>query len=418
MVVISLGTNLGNRLNNLRKAIEFMSRYCLYNMRQSIVFETVAIVPEGAPAEWNMPYLNMIVYGETKLSPRELLRSLKTIERKMGRPEIYEKWSPRIIDLDILFYNDLVVRESDLTIPHPELKNRHFFQHILSLMDINPYEHNIDSNELFTNTFTLFPQMVGVVNVTPDSFSDGGEFYDVDKAVSQVNYLSNVGASIVEIGVQSTRPGARLQSQEEEYEKLDRVFRSLNPDVLENQFLSIDVLHSSTATQLLQKYPIYLINSVTGDFDDNTLRTMAEKQCKYCVVHSLTVPANSNVTISSNDPMPCILEWGKKSVDHLLDLGFSLDNIILDPGIGFGKTPYQNIRILKHLEDLRALNCKIMLGHSRKSYISSFSTESAAKRDVETIAISQVVADKVDFLRVHNVRDHMRAIVAQSLLKI
>ena len=415
MVVISLGTNLGNRLNNLKKAVSLMSEHCLYNVKQSIVLETVAIVPEGAPEDWNKPYLNMIVCGDTKLSPQELLRSLKSIERKMGRPEVYEKWSPRIIDLDILFYDDMVVRESNLIIPHPELKNRRFFQHILSLMGIGSYEYDPSLNESFTNTFTLSPQMVGVVNVTRDSFSDGGRFYDIDKAVAQVNHLGNIGASIVEIGVQSTRPGAQLQSPDEEYEKLNRVLEAFGSAVFENQFLSIDVLHASTAIRLLQKYPIYLINSITGDFDDDTLKVIANKQCKYCVVHSLTVPANS-IIISDDDPMPCILEWGRGVIDHLLDLGFSSDNIILDPGIGFGKNPYQNIRILQHLGDLRSLNCQIMVGHSRKSFIGSFSMASAAERDVETIAISQAIADKIDFLRVHNVRDHMRAMVAQSML--
>ena len=99
MVYISLGSNLGNRINNLRTAAAFLMQSCLRNSTCSIVLETEAILPENAPIEWNKPFLNMIVSGETGLSPTELLAALKSIETEMGRPEIYELWSPRIIDL-------------------------------------------------------------------------------------------------------------------------------------------------------------------------------------------------------------------------------------------------------------------------------------------------------------------------------
>lgn len=419
MVVISLGTNLGNRLNNLRLAVSLINQRCLRNMGRSIVLETAAILPDGAPKDWNIPYLNMIVCGQTDLSPNDLLRALKKIERQIGRPEVYEKWSPRVIDLDILLYNDEFIEQPYLTIPHPELKNRPFFQHLLSLMGMGAYDYTSNLKKSFLRSYVLYPHLVGIVNVTKDSFSDGGMFDGIDKAVAQIKQLQDDGASFVEIGVQSTRPGAKPISSEDEYIRLDEILSAALCMVSKNQIdISLDVLHPSAAVKLLKKYPIQQINNVAGNFDDNTLRTIADTGCKFCLMHSLEIPANKSRTIPLDiNPISYLLNWGKSSLDRLSKLGFSLENLILDPGIGFSKTPYQDIYILKNIEKLKQLGCMIMSGHSRKSYIRTFFvSEKASDRDVETEAVSLAIADKVDFLRVHNVHNHMRSLVARQIL--
>jgi 2-amino-4-hydroxy-6-hydroxymethyldihydropteridine diphosphokinase len=167
MVYISLGSNLGNRINNLRTAAAFLIQGYLRNTTCSIVLETEAILPENAPIEWNKPFLNMIVSGETELSPHELLAALKSIETQMGRPELYEVWSPRIIDLDNLLWDELVINSPALKIPHPELNNRPFLQHLLALMEVK-LSQNLQITNLFEKSFVLSPQLVGVVNVTHD----------------------------------------------------------------------------------------------------------------------------------------------------------------------------------------------------------------------------------------------------------
>jgi 2-amino-4-hydroxy-6-hydroxymethyldihydropteridine diphosphokinase/dihydropteroate synthase len=162
-----------------------------------------------------------------------------------------------------------------------------------------------------------------------------------------------------------------------------------------------------------------MINDVKGDFDDDSLRAIANSGCKLCLMHSINIPPDKyNVIPQSIDTLDYLIKWGKHSLKRLQNLGFSKEDIILDPGIGFGKTPYQNIEILRNIEKLKDLGCQIMVGHSRKSYIQAFSAESNAHdRDIETIAISLAIAGKVDFLRVHNVRDHMKALVAHSVLR-
>ena len=418
MIYISVGSNIGNRINNLWDAVHLMRQHCLQNTRCSIIIETEAILPARAPADWNRPFLNMIVAGETALSPGALLQRLKKIEAAVGRASNYERWAPRVIDLDILYYNDEVVATKDLNIPHLELENRDFLQHLLALMGKEPWRSAPTVRFPFTRTYTLAPRLVGVVNVTKDSFSDGGRFYALNHAINQVIKLIEEGASVIELGAQSTRPGAHIQAIEAEYAKLDAVLRELAPIIADKKItISIDTFHASIVTRLIEKYAISWINDVRGNFDDHTLSTIAEAGCKFCLMHSLTIPpSRAHVVPLALNLTDYLLTWGEKSIDKLLTLGFALEDIILDPGIGFGKTAYQNIEILRHVEHLKALGCLIMIGHSRKSYMAAFSSEvNAYARDLETIGISLRIKDKVDFLRVHNVKDHMKALVAHHI---
>ncbi len=419
MVFISLGSNLGNRLHNLWQAVEFIKQNCLRNVRCSIVLETKAILPEGAPLSWNKPFLNMIISGETNLSPEELLKSLLEIENLMGRVRDSKiKWSPRIIDLDILFYKDLKLNLPNLIIPHPEINNRNFLGHLLSSMGLSLWKNHYFKDSFF-RTLTLSPRLVGILNVTKDSFSDGGNFYKLDDAVNHVIKLSEDGASVIDIGAQSTRPGAIISPWKEEYVKLQEILNVLNPLLDDGTLhISIDTFQVPIIKNLLKKYKISWINDVKGSLDDDTLRLIADSGCKLCVMHSLSIPASKDKVLPLNvDPMNLILDWGQFYLDKLVRLGFSLENIILDPGIGFGKTAWQNISLLKCIKRLKELGVLILLGHSRKSYMEAFCRKQAAKRDLETIAMSLIVKEKVDFLRVHNVRDHMRSFVAQHILE-
>ncbi|HJD57598.1 dihydropteroate synthase [Candidatus Tisiphia endosymbiont of Ptychoptera albimana] len=409
MIYISIGSNLGNRINNLNMAVNLLTQSCLRNSKSSIILETEAILPDNTPPSWNKPFLNMIVAGETDLSPDALLITMKSIESDMGRLAIYEKWAPRIIDLDILLWDELEINTPQLTIPHPELSTRPFLQHLLALMELQPWTKMPLTNS-FSKSFVLNPAIVGVVNVTNDSFSDGGQFNNPDKAIEQIQELASDGASIIEIGAQSTRPGAVIHTPEEEYNKLkpvlDGITTLINKGMLK---VSIDSFWSSTVKRLLENYQISWINDVKGDFDNRTLKSIAEKGCKLCFMHSLSIPPNQELILSlEHRPISLIKEWGKQSIERLLNIGFSQENIILDPGIGFGKSSYQNIEILRYVQELRSLDVQIMVGHSRKSYIQAFSTVDAKNRDIETIATSLALKDKVDFLRVHNVRNHMR----------
>jgi 2-amino-4-hydroxy-6-hydroxymethyldihydropteridine diphosphokinase/dihydropteroate synthase len=134
-------------------------------------------------------------------------------------------------------------------------------------------------------------------------------------------------------------------------------------------------------------------------------------------MHSLGVPPTKEQVLPiESDPMSFILNWGKNIVEKLKKIGFADENIILDPGVGFGKTSYQNLEILRRTVALKSLGVQIMIGHSRKGYINSFSNYSADCRDIETIAVSSFIEESVEYIRIHNVRDHMRSLVAKKVL--
>ncbi len=431
MIYISIGSNLRNRLSNLQKATQLLKKRYLKDLKSSIILETKAILPNGAPDEWNKPFLNMVVYGSCLVSPEELLKGFKQIEYDIGRTQVHEKWAPRVIDLDILLWDNLILNTPYLTIPHPELMNRPFLLHLMAMlspMDNIPVVsktfdtiayNNLNTKDCFLKSFTLSPKFVGIVNITPDSFSDGGLYYDSDQATKQALKLISDGASIVDLGAQSTRPGSSIQPSKVEYARLKPVLDNLSHYMKANDIkVSIDSFWPDVILNVLEHYSVTWINDVKGNLDDNTLKTIASSGCSIVIMHSLSIPSHKdNIIPSDTDPINTINRWAEKNINKLLTFGFNENSIIIDPGIGFGKSLYQNIWLLRNIETLQSFGCKVLVGHSRKSFISSFSTEPVFNRDLETISISSALYNKVDFLRVHNVRDHMQFFVAQAALQ-
>ncbi len=425
MIYISIGSNMGNRFSHLQKAAQLLKERYFKNLKSSIILETKAILQNDAPPGWDRPFLNMVVYGSCSSSPEELLKGLKQIECDIGRLQVYEKWAPRVIDLDILLWDDLTLDTPYLKIPHPELINRPFLLHLMAMLSpmavVNKTFGTINPNikDCFLRSFTLSPELVGIVNITPDSFSDGGLYYDADQATEQALRLLSDGASIVELGAQSTRPGSSIQTPKAEYARLKPVLDDLNQYMKVGDIkVSIDSFWPDVILNVLEHYNIAWVNDQKGDLDDNTLKAVASSGCSIVIMHSLPIPPHKdNVIPGDTDSIDTINHWIEKSINRLLNLGFNESSIIIDPGIGFGKSLYQNIWILRNIEALQSFGCKVLVGHSRKSFISSFSTEPVFNRDLETIALSSALHNKVDFLRVHNVRDHMRFFVAQAALQ-
>ena len=432
MIYIALGSNLGNRLSNLRKAIQLIKANILEKTYESIIIETNALLKDNAPKSWDKPYLNMIIAGETKLSPQDLHKQLLKIERQVGRVSSTERWTPRIIDLDILMYNDQVIDIPDLKIPHPELLNRDFLLHLLALMpkkyrpfiqikgkkiSADEYAHStVDCIRLFSRAFTLGSQIVGILNITPDSFSDGGKNFDPEIAVKNAYQMVQDGAEIIDIGAQSTRPGGiEIIGPEKEFERLAPVLNQLqNLDAK----ISIDTYHPELIRELLKNYQIDWINDVTGNLDEDILKEIASSGCKILTMHSLSIPPSKGKILDHDiSATQSIKIWGQKMLEKMLVCGFSVEDVIIDPGIGFGKSIYQNLELLKEANKLQNIGVQILIGHSRKSFMWGFFEASSSQRDLETIAISANL-DKlgIDFIRVHNVRDQHRLLVANKVL--
>ncbi len=432
MIYISISSNMGNRLTNLRKAIKLLKND-VDIIYESLILETTAILPKNASDSWNKPYLNMVVIIKSNLAAEELLNYCKNIEQQMGRKEPYEKWSPRIIDLDILFYEKQQINLPDLQIPHSQITHRPFIIHLLATLpkDLVPqvkinnlsiwelaHKQQIAMPEIFHKSFTLASQFVGIINVTPDSFSDGGKNYDPEKAFINCQTLINDGAEILDIGGQSTRPSAKEISNEQEYSRLKPLFDKLKAHNYLGSTISIDCYQPNVIRKLLTNYKIDWVNDVTGNLPKSLLQEIASSNCKIVVMNSLNIPEDRTTHLDSAKPIvDQLYSWTTKITDKLIACGFNRQDIILDPGIGFGKSIYQNIEILRNIDKIKNLGYPLLIGHSRKSFITAFSNSSVANRDLETIAVSEYLSNlAVDYIRVHNVLDHHKFLVTKKIL--
>jgi len=421
MIYISIGSNLGDRLGYIHKALSVLKKRYIHDLKCSIVLETEAITLEGSPLDWKKPFLNAIAFGHSDLSPEQLLAGLKEIELELGRPAAYQKWAPRVIDLDILLWNDKAINLPTVTVPHPELCNRPFLLHLMAM--INPILTHPTQKKTFgelsaspcdfIRSMAVHPKLVGVVNVTEDSFSDGGLYKDADAAIAQAYKLCAQGASVIEVGSQSTRPGAEMLAPSLEYERMKPVL-----DSLKDMVVSVDSFVPEVILKILNNHRVAWINDVSGNLDDRTIGAMVEYGCKIVTMHSLSIPPHKDMIMPEDeDAISNMSKWVENKAEQLMRLGFKQDSIIIDPGIGFGKSIYQNIWLMRHIKQIKKLGLQVFVGHSRKSYISSFSKLPAPERDLETIAAAQYLQQAgVDFIRVHNVQDHQRFFVTQQAL--
>ncbi|MDR0407017.1 MAG: dihydropteroate synthase [Holosporales bacterium] len=389
MIYLSLGSNIGDRLAYLRQAVAELVDFFTV-CKSSVVFETKAVLPIDAPASWDHSYYNMVVAGESLCSPEALLYRLQEVECRIGRPKEHILGSPRVIDLDILLYHNVKIDSDALTIPHKELKNRSFFQSLLAMMGAGPDNAMVETYTPL-RSFVLEPKIVGIVNVTPDSFSDGGCFFAPESAVKQVQDVYTAGATIVEFGAQSTHPGYTEIPPQEEIARLAPVVEMCQGIGC----LGIDTYFDEVVDYALKNSFLW-INDIKARLQKQTIKKIADHGAKLVTM------------LYGMD-----IKWLEGRIQYLINLGLCRENIILDPGVGFGKTKQENIAIIQKLSQLQELGCPVMLAHARKSFMARFSSHSAAERDIETLAVSQFAACLgIDYLRVHNVQEHMRFFVA------
>lgn len=405
-VILGLGSNVGNRREMLRFAVLELVKY-LENMRVSHIFESEALLPEGAPPEWNMPYYNMAVAGKTSLAPQELLSTVKQIEQQLGR-EKFGHWCPRKIDIDILGMEDVMIDSEVLQVPHKELLKRNFV--LIGMAEIAPnWLHPIvgkTAKELVKAiplgglAMIKRPELVGIINITPDSFSDGGESFSSQDALTNILRLVDEGVDIIDIGAESTRPNAQAISQEEEWVRLELVLARLTGFPIP---ISVDTRYAETARKSLALGAAW-INDVSGFAGADMVAAVRDSDCKLVVMHSLTVPADKNVILPIEvDPVEAVILWAKTRIAELEKAGIKRSRIIFDPGIGFGKNAEQSQAIIDGVARFRALEVPILIGHSRKSFLQA----GGGDKDDATIKISEFLAENgVDYLRVHNVRRH------------
>lgn len=257
--------------------------------------------------------------------------------------------------------------------------------------------------------------IMGILNVTPDSFSDGGKYLSCEKAVARANEMISEGADIIDIGGESTRPGADEVNEEEELKRVIPVIEGISSAMSRQALpvISIDTRKSKVAEAAI-KAGASIINDVSGLlFDRDMAEVAAAHKATVVIMHSKGAPKTMQDAPSYGDVASEILGFFEKSIKDACRSGISEYNIILDPGIGFGKTVEHNLEILKKLDEFRVFGLPVCVGTSRKSFIGSIlGQDIAEQRDEGTLAtIALAISKKVDIIRVHNVKNARRAAI-------
>lgn len=427
---LGLGSNLGDRKQYLRRAVHALDQHVQIRVREfSSVYETKPWGLEDQPE-----YLNIAAAIKTDLSPLALLAAVKDIERELGR-ERAVRWGPRIIDVDILFIDDTVAELEDdlgrkLTIPHPSLEERAFV--LAPLAELAPHivhpKHKTPIKEMLAAldaeaSVSRLPlplewgwrtYVMGIVNVTPDSFSGDGLLDNdawLEQVVAQGRQFMEEGADILDVGGESTRPGSSPVSAEEELSRVAPAIQALRDAV--SVPISVDTYRASVASAALEAGADW-VNDVWGlRMDPHMAPLLAEAGCPAVLMHNRSRPKNVEqeeklggryVGIEYDDLLEDVRRELLASVDLARDAGMQKDNIILDPGIGFGKTVSQNLKLIDELHQIKALGFPLLLGSSRKSFIGytlDLPPDERVEGTASTVAIG--IDRGADIVRVHDV---------------
>ncbi len=436
-VYLGLGSNLGDRYGRLIDALE--------GLRSYVAVDSISSIYETEPWGYtDQPrFLNAVCGGETDLSPQELLKAVKMIELLGGREPTF-RYGPRAIDIDILLYGEVVIDQENLSIPHAHLHERDFVLAPLNEIAPKAFHPKLDKTiEALTvaidlsqlRVFAKRPlhvgsswwcwgrqtYMMGILNVTSDSFSGDGLLTKEDwlaGVVAQGQTMLAAGAHILDVGGESTRPGSETVSVGEELERVVPAIRALGEAGLGP--ISIDTYKAATARAALEAGAV-MVNDVWAlRRDPDMADLIAERSVPVVLMHNRSKPQDAafearlggRYTGSHYDDLiPDIRRELLESVDVARAAGVPDRKIILDPGIGFGKTVSQNLELLDRVEEFKTLGFPILIGPSRKSFI-GYTLELPPDQRVEgtAAAVAIGIARGADIMRVHDVEVMARVV--------
>lgn len=454
-ISIGIGANVGDRVFNIREAIRQLSLSSIHVVSTGFLYQTQPMYLSDQPL-----FLNTAVKASTVLSPQEVLIQLKAIESRIGRIKTVRN-GPRTIDLDLLFYGDRLISDPDLIVPHPRLSERMFviaplrdidpdFLHPVTKLSINQIYTSLERDAMRTLCLQVTPNglldgvfelgkksfIMGILNTTPDSFSDGGRYENIDSAVDHARKMIAQGADIVDVGGESTRPSAKAVDAEEEILRVVEIIKKIRRE-FPNIPISIDTYKACTAAAAVAAGAC-IVNDVSGGLlDKDMLTTVAKLGVPYICVHSgrvgdILIEENasfSDLPKSSTDFVVNILnEQIYKRVQDCMHAGIPRWDLVLDPGLGFGKTGSANFTIVKNLEKIfnRQLESfPVLIGASRKRFVRDLQGGSEWKGSTHdamvgtaavTVASIASFPSRVAFHRVHDVSELRRAVDIAHML--
>ncbi len=260
-------------------------------------------------------------------------------------------------------------------------------------------------------------KIMGILNVTPDSFSDGGKFSDFQAAITQADDLIGAGADILDIGGESTRPFAEPVSTEEELRRVIPVIEAIRQK--HTIPISIDTSKAAVAREAL-KAGADIINDISALNNDPEMVVIAQKtNVPIIIMHMQGTPTDMQVKPVYRNVVEEIIDFFTERINWITGKGIDRNRLIIDPGIGFGKTLHHNLSILKHLERFSSLNLPLLLGHSRKRFLGDIAGIPAEQdRDLATAVTAALCAAKnIAMVRVHNVAATRQALLVAEAIQ-
>jgi len=275
----------------------------------------------------------------------------------------------------------------------------------------------VKKNKNFSNlNFKKIPNIMGILNLTPDSFSDGGKFNKKKTGLKHANDLFKFGADIIDVGGESTRPGSRSINEKTEWSRIEKIIRIINKRIP----LSLDTRKADIMNKGV-KIGIKLINDVSGlSFDSKTIEVLKKNKSPFVIQHSQGNPENMQNDPKYKNELLEIYDYFEEKIKLLRSKGINHNNIIVDPGIGFGKNLKHNMNLIRDVSIFHTLGFPILLGLSRKRFIKDISGKNDTKERIGgTIASSlYTMMQGVQILRIHDVNELIQSIkVFKQLIK-
>ncbi len=259
------------------------------------------------------------------------------------------------------------------------------------------------------------PLTMGVLNVTPDSFSDGGEHFSSKRAIDRGLEMAEEGADIIDVGGESTRPCSHYVDARTESSRVLPVIEALASSL--DIPVSVDTRKPSVAEKAIAA-GARMVNDVSGLREEGMMRLVADTGVAAVIMHMRGTPRHMQEDLCYNDVVHEVMRYLHRQREELLDMGASTGQVILDPGIGFGKSPQQNLELIRRLEEFRCLGSPILVGASRKSFIGKVLGAETGQRLEGSLAVASVaVANGADIIRAHDVAETAKAVAMAAALR-
>jgi len=260
------------------------------------------------------------------------------------------------------------------------------------------------------------PKVMGILNVTPDSFYDGGKYNDPDKILDKIRTMIDEGADIIDVGGMSTRPGSEPVSEKEEIRRITQAILIIH-EHFPGTIISVDTYRANVARIAVKELSVDIINDISGgEMDKGMFDTVAELMVPYIFMHMVGTPRTMQNHINYEDMISEILDYFAEKAGRLRSVG--INDIVIDPGFGFSKSLEQNFHLLDHLNVFQSLELPVMVGISRKSMIyRTLGTEPSDSLNGTTVLNTVALLKGANILRVHDVKEAVQTVTLVKKLQ-